>query len=89
MWGALSDERTGLSFATVTVSSNKSVVSMYNLHFTCKYMQHTHGLSVQAQHSRSCPVIRVNGSSVHGFLNSLARIHGNCWLLVRICGNLC
>jgi hypothetical protein len=35
MWGALSDERTGLSFARVTVSSNKSVVSMYSLHFTC------------------------------------------------------
>jgi hypothetical protein len=35
MWGALSDEGTGLSFATVTVSRNKSVVSMYNLHFTC------------------------------------------------------
>jgi hypothetical protein len=32
--GALSDERTGLSFTRVTVSSNKSVVSMYNLHFT-------------------------------------------------------
>jgi hypothetical protein len=25
----------GLSFARVTVSSNKSVISMYNLHFTC------------------------------------------------------
>jgi hypothetical protein len=35
MWGALSDERTGLSFARVTVSSSKSFVSMYNLHFTC------------------------------------------------------
>jgi hypothetical protein len=35
MWGALSDERTGLSFVRVTVSSNKSVVSLYNLHFTC------------------------------------------------------
>jgi hypothetical protein len=35
MWGSLSDERTGLSFARVTVSSSKSVVSMYNLHFTC------------------------------------------------------
>jgi hypothetical protein len=33
--GALSNERTGLSFARVTVSSNKSVVNMYNLHFTC------------------------------------------------------
>jgi hypothetical protein len=28
MWGALSDERTGLSFARVTVSSSKSVVSI-------------------------------------------------------------
>jgi hypothetical protein len=35
MWGALSDERTGLSFGRITVSSNKSVVSMHNLHFTC------------------------------------------------------
>jgi hypothetical protein len=36
LWGALSDERTGLSFARVTVISiNKSVVSMYSLHFTC------------------------------------------------------
>jgi hypothetical protein len=35
MWGALSDERTGLSFARLTVSSNKFVVSMYSLHFTC------------------------------------------------------
>jgi hypothetical protein len=33
-WGALSDEKTDLSFARVTVSSNKSVVSMNNLHFT-------------------------------------------------------
>jgi hypothetical protein len=37
MRGALSDERMGLSFARVTASSNKSVVSMYNLHFTCYY----------------------------------------------------
>jgi hypothetical protein len=35
MWGTPSDERMGLLFARVTVSSNKSVVSMYNLHFTC------------------------------------------------------
>jgi hypothetical protein len=34
MWGDLSDEKTGLSVARVTVSSNTSVVSMYNLHFT-------------------------------------------------------
>jgi hypothetical protein len=32
MWGALFDERTGLSFARVTVSSNKSVVNMYNIY---------------------------------------------------------
>jgi hypothetical protein len=30
-WGALSDERTGLSFARVTVSSNKSVVDSCSL----------------------------------------------------------
>jgi hypothetical protein len=35
MWGVLSDERTGLSFARVTVNSSKSVVRMYNLLFTC------------------------------------------------------
>jgi hypothetical protein len=29
MWGALSDERMCMSFARVTVSSNKSVVSTY------------------------------------------------------------
>jgi hypothetical protein len=33
MWGALSDERTGRSFARVTVNTNKPVVSLYNLHF--------------------------------------------------------
>jgi hypothetical protein len=38
MWGVLSDERTGLSFARVTVRSSKSFVSMYNLHFTCCQM---------------------------------------------------
>jgi hypothetical protein len=30
MWGSLSDERAGLSFSIGTVSSNKSVVNMYN-----------------------------------------------------------
>jgi hypothetical protein len=35
MWGALSDERMGLPIPRVTVSSNKSVVSMFNLHFIC------------------------------------------------------
>jgi hypothetical protein len=45
MWGALSDEKTGLSFARVTVNSNKSVVSMYNLHvIKCMYIQHIRGL---------------------------------------------
>jgi hypothetical protein len=37
MWGALSDERTGLLFARVTVSSNKSLVSTCNLHFILYY----------------------------------------------------
>jgi hypothetical protein len=35
MWDALSDERTGLSFARVTVSSSKSDVNTYYLHITC------------------------------------------------------
>jgi hypothetical protein len=35
MWNALSDDRTGRAFARVTVSSNKSVVSMYNLCYAC------------------------------------------------------
>jgi hypothetical protein len=52
MWGARSDERTGLSFPKVTVSSNKSVASMYILHFTCYkmyvYTAYTGPLSVQA-----------------------------------------
>jgi hypothetical protein len=33
MWGALSDERKGLSFDRVTVSSNKFVLNMYSLHY--------------------------------------------------------
>jgi hypothetical protein len=46
MWGALSDERTGLSFARVTVSSNKSVVcTIYILHvIKFMYKQHIQGL---------------------------------------------
>jgi hypothetical protein len=61
MWGALSDERTGLSFARVTVNSNNSVVSMYNLYFTCYqtyvYTIYTGPLSVLVQYRRSCPII--------------------------------
>jgi hypothetical protein len=65
MSGALSDERTVLSFARVTVRSSKSVVSMYNLHFMllnvcmyicmykCVYIQYIQGpLSVQAQYNK-------------------------------------
>jgi hypothetical protein len=33
IWDALSEEGTDLSFARVTVSSNKPVVSMYSLHY--------------------------------------------------------
>jgi hypothetical protein len=71
MWGAVCDERTGLSFARFTVSSIKSVVSMYNLDFTCYlmyvYTTYTRPLSVQTQYSRSCPNISsscYNGSLV-------------------------
>jgi hypothetical protein len=41
MWGALSDERAGLSFARVTVSSNKSVYMLINVYI---YIQHIQGL---------------------------------------------
>jgi hypothetical protein len=42
MWGALFDERMGLLFARVTVSSNKSVVcTIYILHgIKCLYVQY-------------------------------------------------
>jgi hypothetical protein len=47
MWGAFSDEMSGLLFARVTVSSNKSVVSIYNLHFIkYKCIQHMYRASV-------------------------------------------
>jgi hypothetical protein len=50
-----------VSHLTDSVSNNKSVVSMYNLHFTCYlmyvYTTYTRPLSVQAQYSRSCPII--------------------------------
>jgi hypothetical protein len=51
MWGAFSDERTGLSFARVTVSSSKSIVIMYILYvikrmymYKCMYIQYIQGL---------------------------------------------
>jgi hypothetical protein len=49
--GALSDEKTGLSYARVTVTSSKSVVSMFSLllHVVkrmhiCMYVQYMQGL---------------------------------------------
>jgi hypothetical protein len=45
MWGALSEERTGVSFARITVSSVLSVCTIYILHvIKCMYMQHMQGL---------------------------------------------
>jgi hypothetical protein len=41
--GPLSDERTSLSFARLTVSSSKSLVSMYNLHvIKCMYIVYSY-----------------------------------------------
>jgi hypothetical protein len=78
MWGALSDERTGLSFARVTaVVSLLSVCTIYiymllNVYiYVCMhvyvyvYTIYTRPLSVQAQYSRLCPIINCscyNGS---------------------------
>jgi hypothetical protein len=73
MWGALSDERTGLLFARVTVSSSKPLVSMY----VCMYVYtvYTRPRSVQAKYSRSCPIISCscyNGSLVTSTVVCLA-----------------
>jgi hypothetical protein len=51
MWGALFDESTGLSFARVTVSSNKSVVkyvqfTFYMLLNVCIYNIHKASVSL-------------------------------------------
>jgi hypothetical protein len=62
-----SDERMDLSFARVRVSSNKPIVSVYDLHFTCikcMYMQHMQSicqsrLSAADMHSADL------GSSLH------------------------
>jgi hypothetical protein len=63
MCGALSDERTGPSFARVKVSSNKSVVSMCNLHFTCYWMYvyttNARPLSVQQLSSKLWTLFRL------------------------------
>jgi hypothetical protein len=52
MWGALSDERTGVAFTRVTVNSNNSVVNMYTLHFICyqMYIQYIQGLCLSRLH---------------------------------------
>jgi hypothetical protein len=76
MRGALSDERMGLSFiiaTRVTVSSYNSVVSIvfYMLLNTYTYTKFTGPLSIQAQYSRSCPIISsscYNSSLVTGMV---------------------
>jgi hypothetical protein len=46
MWGAVSDQKTGLSISRVTVSSNMTVISVYNIWFTwyLMYVQYIQGL---------------------------------------------
>jgi hypothetical protein len=68
MWGAFSDERTGLLFVRVTVSSNtrKCVVSMYNLHFTWLLSQMRPGSTLQVMWSlRILAYVRLNISINH------------------------
>jgi hypothetical protein len=70
LWGALSDERMGLSFVRVIVCSTMSVVQMYNV-FTfymfymllTVYTRDTRPLSVQGHLQRSFSYIRSMGSS--------------------------
>jgi hypothetical protein len=57
MWGALSDETTGLSFSRVTVRGNKSGFQYVQFIFYMllnAYPIYTRPLSVHAQYSRSC-----------------------------------
>jgi hypothetical protein len=62
LWGALSDERMGLSFVRVIICSNKSLVVLWKYFQFCTlyiiinvYKICTRFLSVQAQYSRLCP----------------------------------
>jgi hypothetical protein len=122
LWGALSDERSGLSFVRVIVNSHISLVwknnifTFYMFHmFLNAYTIYTRPLSVQAQCSRVCPIsssFHDNGNLVTWTVVCLTAakfkphmfsafvlvcaatyiasgLHGKCWLLVRIRGNLC
>jgi hypothetical protein len=71
LWGALSDERTGLSFVRVIVCISKSFVRIFTFYMLNMlinvYKIYTGPLSVQAQYSRLCPIsssFRYNGSLI-------------------------
>jgi hypothetical protein len=61
LYGALSLTRGRVCSLPDLVSSNKSLVSTYNLRITCYqmyvYTTYTRPLSVRAQYSRKCPII--------------------------------
>jgi hypothetical protein len=95
MWDTLSEERTGLLFVRVTVSSNKFIASMYSYLYLSSYLMfvytiYTRPLSVQAQYSRLCPIpscFRYNGSLVTWTVVCLKSLHGSLYKLPRIYGN--
>jgi hypothetical protein len=58
MWGTLSDERMGLSFVRVNVSSNESVVSMYMI-FTFYVLLNINNIKVKK--GKAIPIIGREG----------------------------
>jgi hypothetical protein len=61
MWGALSDERKGLLFAWVTVSTcQHAQFTLYMLLSVCMYNIYKRTLSLQAQYSRSWPILSIS-----------------------------
>jgi hypothetical protein len=70
MWGALSDERTGLSFARVTVSSSKSVVicTIYML-YVIKCTYNIHETSVSPGSMQIMMPFSLNAMTLWGLLN--------------------
>jgi hypothetical protein len=72
--GALADERSGLSFIIVLVSLLSIKFNIYSLLCKRKNYIYTRPLSVQAENSRSCPIL-----SSSGYNGSLVT-----WTVVRL-----
>jgi hypothetical protein len=76
---SLSDERTGLSFARVTVSSNKSVVSMYSTIYILRVIFRTFHV-INAFSS-----LRHKGCKLTRYVNVLCDYYYICLIVFTIC----